>query len=48
MTRCRRTIGPAHEIAEKLLRYREIHGITYISVLEPALTEFAEVIKLLG
>ncbi|MFF4600951.1 TIGR03621 family F420-dependent LLM class oxidoreductase [Amycolatopsis sp. NPDC001319] len=40
-------VGSAHEIAEKLLRYREIHGITYISVLEPALTEFAEVIKVL-
>ncbi|WP_326836878.1 TIGR03621 family F420-dependent LLM class oxidoreductase [Amycolatopsis rhabdoformis] len=40
-------VGSAHEIAEKLLRYRENHGITYLSVLEPALTEFAEVIKLL-
>ena len=37
--------GAPGEIAERLLRYREQFGITYISVLEPHMAVFAEVIK---
>ncbi|MFD3524994.1 TIGR03621 family F420-dependent LLM class oxidoreductase [Streptomyces sp. NPDC058653] len=39
--------GSPQEIAERLQRYREQFGITYISVLEPHMAAFAEVIKLL-
>jgi probable F420-dependent oxidoreductase len=38
-------VGPPQQIAERLLRYREEYGITYISVLEPHMAAFAEVIK---
>ncbi|HEX3786753.1 MAG TPA: TIGR03621 family F420-dependent LLM class oxidoreductase [Pseudonocardiaceae bacterium] len=38
-------IGSPQEIADQLLRYRETFGITYVSVLEPHMTAFAEVIK---
>ncbi|MFF2525047.1 TIGR03621 family F420-dependent LLM class oxidoreductase [Streptomyces liangshanensis] len=38
-------IGSAGEIADRLRRYREEYGITYISVLEPHRDAFAEVIK---
>ncbi|WIX76239.1 TIGR03621 family F420-dependent LLM class oxidoreductase [Amycolatopsis carbonis] len=37
--------GSPREIAERLERYRETFGTTYISVLEPHLAAFAEVIK---
>ena len=37
--------GAPNEIAERLLRFREEYGVTYISVLEPHLAAFAEVIK---
>ncbi|WP_405577249.1 TIGR03621 family F420-dependent LLM class oxidoreductase [Streptomyces sp. NBC_01190] len=38
-------VGPPREVAERLLRYREEFGITYVSVLEPHMATFAEVIK---
>ena len=38
-------IGSPLEIADRLLRYREMFGTSYISVLEPHMTAFAEVIK---
>ncbi|MEV6900559.1 TIGR03621 family F420-dependent LLM class oxidoreductase [Amycolatopsis sp. NPDC051372] len=38
-------VGSPREIAERLERYRETFGTTYISVLEPHLAAFAEVIK---
>jgi probable F420-dependent oxidoreductase len=38
-------VGSPREIADRLLRYREEFGISYISVLEPHMTAFAEVIK---
>jgi probable F420-dependent oxidoreductase len=38
-------VGSPREIADRLLRYRETFGTSYISVLEPHMTEFAEVIK---
>ncbi|MEU7767766.1 TIGR03621 family F420-dependent LLM class oxidoreductase [Nocardia sp. NPDC049190] len=38
-------VGSAREIADRLRRYREEHGISYVSVLEPDMTAFAEVIK---
>ena len=37
--------GSPREIADRLLRYREQYGIGYVSVLEPHMTAFAEVIK---
>lgn len=40
-------VGSARSIADELLGYRETHGISYLSVLEPAMGDFAEVIKLL-
>ncbi|GHH86925.1 LLM class F420-dependent oxidoreductase [Streptomyces sulfonofaciens] len=40
-------IGSPREIADRLLRYREEFGITYVSVLEPHMAAFAEVIRLL-
>ncbi|MEV6904057.1 TIGR03621 family F420-dependent LLM class oxidoreductase [Amycolatopsis sp. NPDC051372] len=40
-------VGSPREIADRLLRYREEFGTSYISVLEPHMTTFAEVIKLL-
>lgn len=40
-------VGSAGEIAEGLLRYRDEFGISYISVLEPHMSAFAEVIALL-
>ncbi|HEV7713823.1 MAG TPA: TIGR03621 family F420-dependent LLM class oxidoreductase [Asanoa sp.] len=40
-------VGSAREIADTLLRYREELGISYISVLEPHMAEFAKVIALL-
>lgn len=39
--------GPASELAERLLRYREELGITYYGVLEPHMEAFAQVIPLL-
>lgn len=38
-------VGSPGEIADRLLRYREEFGTSYISVLEPHLAAFAEVIK---
>ncbi|MET7998318.1 hypothetical protein ABZU76_46355 [Amycolatopsis sp. NPDC005232] len=38
-------VGSPSEIAERLQRYRETFGTTYISVLEPHMGAFAEVIK---
>ncbi|GAA4575755.1 TIGR03621 family F420-dependent LLM class oxidoreductase [Planotetraspora kaengkrachanensis] len=40
-------VGPPQQIAETLLRYREEFGISYISVLEPHMKTFADVIALL-
>ena len=40
-------VGLPAEIAGRLRRYREQHGVSYISVLEPHLGAFAEVIALL-
>jgi len=40
-------VGSPAEIADRLRRYREQHGVSYISVLEPHLDAFAEVIALL-
>ncbi|MEV0070860.1 TIGR03621 family F420-dependent LLM class oxidoreductase [Amycolatopsis sp. NPDC050768] len=40
-------VGSARTIADRLLDYRETHGITYLSVLEPAMQEFGKVIELL-
>ncbi|HEY6492080.1 MAG TPA: TIGR03621 family F420-dependent LLM class oxidoreductase [Trebonia sp.] len=37
--------GSPREIAGRLQRYRELYGISYVSVLEPHMTAFAEVIK---
>jgi probable F420-dependent oxidoreductase len=39
--------GAPGEIAERLVRYREQYGISYVSVLEPHLAAFAKVIPLL-
>jgi probable F420-dependent oxidoreductase len=39
--------GSPAEIAERLLRYREVYDLSYISVLEPHLAAFAKVIPLL-
>jgi hypothetical protein len=36
-------IGPPGQVAETLLRYRENYGLTYFSVLEPHMTDFAQV-----
>ncbi|MYS23763.1 probable F420-dependent oxidoreductase, MSMEG_2516 family [Streptomyces sp. DvalAA-14] len=38
-------VGSPQEIADRLLRYREQFGVSYISVLEPHMAAFAEVIK---
>jgi probable F420-dependent oxidoreductase len=38
-------VGSADEIADRLLRYREQYGTSYISVLEPDMARFADVIK---
>ncbi|WP_433278517.1 TIGR03621 family F420-dependent LLM class oxidoreductase [Pseudonocardia xinjiangensis] len=38
-------IGSPAEIADRLRRYREEFGLSYISVLEPHMAAFAEVIK---
>ena len=38
-------VGSPREIADRLLRYRETFGTSYISVLEPHMSAFAEVIK---
>jgi probable F420-dependent oxidoreductase len=38
-------VGSPGEIADRLLRYREEFGTSYISVLEPHMAAFAEVIK---
>jgi probable F420-dependent oxidoreductase len=38
-------VGAPDEIADRLQRYREQYGITYISVLEPHMAAFAEVMK---
>jgi probable F420-dependent oxidoreductase len=38
-------IGSPAQMAEKLLRYREEFGLAYLSILEPHMTTFAEVIK---
>ncbi|MGI5518591.1 TIGR03621 family F420-dependent LLM class oxidoreductase [Streptomyces sp. CA-106131] len=38
-------LGSPREIADRLLRYREEFGLSYISVLEPHMAAFAEVIK---
>lgn len=40
-------VGAPREIADRLLRYRETLGVSYVSVLEPHVAAFAEVIKLL-
>jgi probable F420-dependent oxidoreductase len=40
-------VGSPREIADRLLRYREQLDVSYISVLEPHMDAFAEVIKLL-
>lgn len=40
-------IGTVEQVAETLLRYREKYGLTYFSVLEPHMTEFAKVIEYL-
>jgi probable F420-dependent oxidoreductase len=36
--------GTAEQVAETLLRYREKYGLTYFGVLEPHMTDFAQVI----
>lgn len=38
-------VGSPGEIADRLRRYREEYGVSYISVLEPHMTTFADVIK---
>lgn len=38
-------VGSPSEIADRLRRYREEYGVSYISVLEPHMTMFADVIK---
>jgi probable F420-dependent oxidoreductase len=38
-------VGSPREIADRLQRYREEYGISYISVLEPHMAAFAKVIK---
>jgi probable F420-dependent oxidoreductase len=38
-------IGSPREIADRVLRYREEFGISYISILEPHMAAFADVIK---
>jgi probable F420-dependent oxidoreductase len=38
-------VGSPSEIADRLQRYREQFGLNYVSVLEPHLATFAEVIK---
>jgi probable F420-dependent oxidoreductase len=38
-------VGAPEEIADRLQRYRDEYGVNYISVLEPHLAAFAEVIK---
>ncbi len=38
-------VGSPSEIADRLRRYREEYGVSYISVLEPHMTVFADVIK---
>jgi alkanesulfonate monooxygenase SsuD/methylene tetrahydromethanopterin reductase-like flavin-dependent oxidoreductase (luciferase family) len=38
-------VGAPEEIADRLRRYRDEYGVNYISVLEPHLAAFAEVIK---
>lgn len=38
-------IGSPREIADRLVRYREEFGLSYVSVLEPHMAAFAEVIK---
>lgn len=38
-------IGSPSEIADRLRRYREEYGVSYISVLEPHMAAFADVIK---
>lgn len=40
-------VGPPEQIAERLLRYRETYGISYVSVLEDHMHAFAKVISLL-
>ncbi|MFD3487827.1 TIGR03621 family F420-dependent LLM class oxidoreductase [Streptomyces sp. NPDC058665] len=40
-------VGSPRELADRLERYRERFGLTYISVLEPHMAAFSEVIKLL-
>ncbi len=40
-------VGTAEAIADRLLALRERTGISYVTVLEPALEQFAEVINLL-
>jgi alkanesulfonate monooxygenase SsuD/methylene tetrahydromethanopterin reductase-like flavin-dependent oxidoreductase (luciferase family) len=36
-------VGSEHQIAEQLLHYRETFGLTYFSVLEPHMDDFAKV-----
>ena len=38
-------VGSPGEIADRLHRYREEYGTSYISVLEPHMAAFAKVIK---
>ena len=38
-------VGSPREIADRLQRYREEYGTSYVSVLEPHMVAFAEVIK---
>jgi probable F420-dependent oxidoreductase len=38
-------VGSSREIADRLVRYREEFGVSYISVLEPHMAAFAQVIK---
>jgi probable F420-dependent oxidoreductase len=40
-------VGSSREIADRLLRYRDEFGISYVGVLEPHMAAFAEVIELL-
>ncbi|MFD9741304.1 TIGR03621 family F420-dependent LLM class oxidoreductase [Umezawaea sp. NPDC059074] len=40
-------VGAPAEIADRLRRYRDQYGVSYVSVLEPHLAAFAEVIALL-
>jgi probable F420-dependent oxidoreductase len=40
-------VGSPHQIAERLLRYREDYGVSYVSVLEDHADAFGEVIALL-